>query len=514
MSAPRSPSGDIGAVRPAPPWALVAVVAALLVVRLLAASVVHLTEDEAYYRLWAQAPALGYYDHPPMIAWWVWLGVRLVGDNPLGVRLLPILGCTVTAALVYDLVRLSGGDPPTAQRAGIWYNATLLVAAGGFLAVPDSPAALFWVFSLWSVFRALRSDAIAWWLGAGVAAGLACLSKYSALFLGPGVFLWLVTTRAGRVSLKTPGPWLALAAAAALFALNVGWNATHQWLTFAKQFGRIAPHRLAPRYLLEFLVTELLLLNPLIAAFLLRLGRPRVRGSAWDQAWPFVATSAPFVAYLLAHSLHDRIEAHWPAPVYPALALSAALAAQGAAGGWRIVRTAVPWFGFGACALAALYLSLPFAGIPLAFDPASPARGWSAFARDIERLRMATGARWVGTTSYGLAAELIGEPAIRAPVLQVSERERWRGLTEGARADTSEVGLLVDLPRRIDLSALRRCFASVQPLGDLGRGAAGETPKRYAAILVAHPARDIAREGCLLADSSPSGGQSAPAGVQ
>ncbi len=482
--------------REAPPWALIGVVVTLLVVRILVAGSVHLTEDEAYYRLWGQAPALGYYDHPPMIAWWIWLGVRLAGDNPLGVRLAPILGCAVTSAVVFDLACLAGGSRAEAQRAGIWYNATLLVAAGGFLAVPDSPAALFWSLSLWSAFRALRSGAVAWWLAGGVAAGLASLSKYSALFLGPGMFLWLVSTTPGRASLRTPGPWLALGAAAGLFALNLGWNASHQWLTFAKQFGRIAPRRLAPRYLLEFLATEVLLINPLLAAFLARPWRDRERGAALVKAWPFLATSAPFIGYLLLHSLHDRIQAHWPAPVYPALAICAAFAAEDAGGAWRIVRAIVPWFGFGACAAAALYLSLPLAGVPLRFDPALPVRGWGPFARDIEGVRQGAHAGWVGTSSYGLAAELADEPAIGAPILQISERERWRSLERGAWADASTPGVLVDLPRRIDFDLLRRCFARVQPLGVLDRGPPGGKPKRYAAILVAGPRRDLVRDGC------------------
>jgi hypothetical protein len=488
---------DASDAREAPPWTLIAVVAVLLAVRILLAGALHLTEDEAYYRLWAQAPALGYYDHPPMIAWWIWLGVRLAGDNPLGVRLLPILGGAAISALVFDLARLAGASRATAERAGIWYNAMLLVATGGFLAVPDSPAALFWALCLWTAFRALRSapgrGALGWWLAAGAAAGLASLSKYSALFLGPGVFLWLATTTAGRASLRTPGPWLALAAAAALFALNIGWNAGHQWLTFAKQFGRIAPHRLAPRYLLEFLGTEILLLNAVLAIFLARLARER---QALARAWPFLGASAPFIGYLLLHSLHDRIQAHWPAPVYPALAICAAFAAESASGAWRVARAAVPAFGFAVCALAAVYLALPLAGVPLSFDPALPVRGWRAFAETIERVRGSAGAAWVGTTSYGLVAELADEAELRAPILQISERERWRDLRQGAWADVSRPGLLVDLTRRMDFDLLRRCFAVVRPLGELDRGSPGEKPKRYAAVLVEEPRVDLVRDGC------------------
>jgi hypothetical protein len=250
-----------------------------------------------------------------------------------------------------------------------------------------------------------------------------------------------------------------------------------------------------------------------LAAFLLRLWRRRGEGRALARAWPFLATSLPLIGYLLLHSLHDRIQAHWPAPVYPAVAVCAAFAADDARGGWRLARIAVPWFGFATCAVAALYVALPLAGIPLRFDPALPVRGWSAFARDIDGLRRGADAGWVGTTSYGLAAELADEPAIAAPILQINERERWRALRQGAWADTVEPGLLVDLPRRMDFDSLRRCFARVQPMGVLDRGPPGVKPKRYAVVLVAEPRGDLVRDGCSAALSPGGRGGRAPAGA-
>ena len=416
--------------------------------------------------------------------------------TPLGVRLLPIAACAITSLLVFDLARMAGGSRATCERAAVWYNAMLLVAAGGFLAVPDAPAALFWTFCLWSIEKALQNGRAGWWLAAGVAAGLAGLSKYSALFLGPGVLLWLAWTPAGRASLmKTPGPWLALFVAATLFGLNLGWNASHQWVTFTKQFGRLAPHRLAPRYLVEFLVTEVVLLNPLLAVFLVQAAARRPEGLL-ARVKPFVATSAPFIAYLLLHSLHDRIQAHWPAPVYPALALCAAFAAEGAGGIWRTLRAVVPWVGLWICVAGALYVAAPVAGVPLRFDPAMPVRGWARFGRDIETRRQANGAAWVGTTSYGLAAELTDQPTVGAPILQIRERQRWRGLKQGIWADTGRPGLLLDLPRRMDLESLRLCFSTVQPLADLERSVPGEKPVRYAVALVSGPRRDVVGAGC------------------
>jgi len=235
MSPPPSPSGSDSRLT----TGLVALLAALAALRLLAAAAIPLTEDEAYYRLWAAAPRLGYYDHPPMIAWWIWAGIRIAGDTALGVRLLPVAASLVSTLLVFDLgQKLPGGR--SGLTAALLYNATITVAAGALLAVPDVPASLFWLLALWAMARAERTPPF--WLCAGAAAGLACLSKYSALFLAPGAVLWLALSAEGRRMLRTPWPWLAAAIAAAIFSFNVAWNAQHHWLTFAKQFGRVGVH--------------------------------------------------------------------------------------------------------------------------------------------------------------------------------------------------------------------------------------------------------------------------------
>jgi 4-amino-4-deoxy-L-arabinose transferase-like glycosyltransferase len=476
-----------------------AVVAVTLVLRLVVGSLVHLTEDEAYYRLWSMSPAFGYYDHPPMIAWWIWLGRTALGDNPLGVRLGSILASAATSFLVFDAARLAGAERATAARAAIWFNATLLVLAGGFLAVPDAPASLFWMLTVWCALKAKgpdRGSALGWWAAAGVAAGLATLSKYSALFIAPGMLLWLSTSADGRPQLRKPGPWLAVAIAATLFSLNLAWNAGHDWLTFAKQFGRVTPHALAPRYLLELVLSQALLLTPLIAVFAVAAffepGRTKTAGLA-----PFAAAGAPFALYLVIHSLHDRVQAHWPAPLYPLAAVCAATAAETLSERktWRRLAMAAPLVGFAFGATALAVVAMP-GGTFGRYDAALPVRGWGPFASGIERLRASAGATWVGTTSYGLAAELADEPAIKAPVVQIAERDRWRSLALTGHPDTRQRGLVIDLARRVDQASLGACFTELEPLGTLVRGDPGEPGKTYAVFIVGGARRDILGLGC------------------
>jgi len=479
---------------------LVALAAGLTALRLAGAAWLHLTEDEAYYRLWAQHLAFGYFDHPPMIAWWIRLGTQVCGDTALGVRLLPVLASGLNTWLIGDLARRLGLGDRAALRAALWYNATLTVGLGGLLALPDSPASLFWTLTLWCLARAWARERIAWWLGAGVAAGLGVLSKYSALFLAPGVLLWLAFAPGGLARLRRPGPWLAAVAAAATFAVNVVWNAQNGWLTFSKQFGRIAAEGLTPAHALEFLATQFGLLTPLVAVFagigVARAWRRRREPGAPQLLLP-VATAAPFALYLLAHSLHDRVQGHWPAPLFGALAICAAAAApEGPSAAARRLRWLTPALGFAIAAAAVLIAALP-APTPLGSrDPTLAIRGWPQFAGDVERLRRQTGAAWVGTESYGVYAQLAGERAVTTPLLQLIERDRYRGAEDDLVPDFARTGLVVDIDRRMKGAELDRCFRSVVPIAELPRAGGLGHNQRYAAYLVSGPKRDVWTLGC------------------
>ena len=475
------------------PGRLWLIVAAVTVVRLIAAAAVPLTEDEAYYRLWAQHLQAGYFDHPPMIAWWIRLGQQVAGDSALGVRLIPALATGLTTWLVGDLARRLGLSQATGERAALWYNATFTVGLGGLLATPDTPACLFWTLAVWCLARQRQSGDGRWWLGAGAAAGLSCLSKYSGLFLAPGVFAWLLLAPGGLKQLTRPWPWLAALVAVAVFAPNVAWNAAHDWMTFDKQFGRVGAKELHLDRLPEFLVTQFLLLNPIIAVLA---ARGIARGWKARRTDPDlsvllpIAVAAPFILYLTAHSLHDRVQGHWPVPAFGALVICAAYAAERS----RLwVRRAVPILGFGLSLAALIHLATPFPRLG-GSDPALHLRAWPEFAQEIEALRLAKGATWVGTTSYGVAAQLDAAGRINGPIVQIEDRQRYFDWQKGA--DLSGPGLVLDLARRVKREDLQRCFADVTPLGVHDRGAGRSRWTRYAVFRVAGPKQNVLAEGC------------------
>ena len=476
---------------------LALLIAAVTLGRLLAAHFIPLTEDEAYYRLWAQHLHLGYYDHPPMIAWWIAAGTQILRDQAIGIRLLPVLAAGLATWLVSDITQILSSEPRTGFRAAVWYNATITIGAGGILATPDAAAVLFWVATLWSLTKIWSGRSPHWWALAGVTAGLACISKYSSLFLGPGVFLWMCLTPRVRKSFTSPWPWIAMVMAAAIFSTNVLWNAQNDWLTFAKQFGRVSPHQFAPKHLGDLFVSQFFLLGPVVAIYFAKgLGRAWRREGPHDALLLPLATSLPFAAYLMLHGLHDRVQAHWPAPLVAGIVIVAVIAAERsknlpATRSLRALGIGI-WIAISVSALTYAAIG-PNRSIGRV-DPILPIRGWIPFAKSVEALRSEQKAAWIGTVSYGAMAQLSAAKATSVPIIQVIERARYRD--QVAPPGLTRPGLLVDLSRRLHQQDIAQCFNSVGPALAMHRGLLRGPNAAYTAYLVSGPRSDLIAQGC------------------
>src|SRR4029077_502771 len=242
----------------------------LVALRLGAAAWTPLTFDEAYYWMWSKHLAGGYYDHPPAVALVIRLGTMIAGDTELGVRLVSILLALPMSWAVYRAAAILFGGHRLAGTATLLLNATLMAAVGTMIVTPDAPLLVASSFVLFFLAKVLDSGRGAWWLAVGAAVGAALLSKYTALFFGPAILIWLASVPALRRWLISPWPYLGGLVALALFAPVLVWNADHQWVSFIKQFGRVLPHGFRLQYLAGFIPGQLLLRPP--RAFLSQAG--------------------------------------------------------------------------------------------------------------------------------------------------------------------------------------------------------------------------------------------------
>src|SRR5437764_7024164 len=239
-------------------------VLALVALRLVAAAFTPITFDEAYYWMWSKSLAGGYYDHPPMVAVVIRLGTMIAGDTELGVRLVSILLALPMSWAVYRTAAILFGGVRVAATATMLLNVTLMAAVGTLIVTPDAPLLVASSFVLFCLAKVLATERGAWWLAVGAAVGAALLSKYTALFFGPAILIWLVSVPKLRHWLVSPWLYLGGMVALALFSPVILWNADHHWVSFIKQIGRARIEDFRPAFIAELIPTQIVFATPLV----------------------------------------------------------------------------------------------------------------------------------------------------------------------------------------------------------------------------------------------------------
>lgn len=300
---------------------------AALALRLWIAATFPITGDEAYFYWWGRDPDWGYYDHPPMVGWWIAALLRVVGDSTFIMRwpatLLPLaLGGLIAWAVM-----------PLGRERAAWAVLLFWLAPINWLNVlitTDTPLMLWSVASVAVLWRAeMTTDTRrATWLHAlsGVLLGLAFLSKYFAVVVGLAYAVYFVGWRRERwrglallVLCALPGP-----------LINLWWNMGHGWANIMfNVFNRNEGEDFAWSKPGLYLLTWAYLLTP---GWLWLLWRQR------RVLWPALAQLARTqrllgvvlwvsIGFFALLSLKKVVGLHWVLNIYPFVFVAFALAA-------------------------------------------------------------------------------------------------------------------------------------------------------------------------------------------
>ncbi len=453
-------------------------VIALVLLRLVGAAWTPITFDEAYYWIWAKNLAFGYYDHPPGVALVIRLGTMIAGDTELGVRLISILLALPMSYVVFRTAEILFGGTRVAANATILLNVTLMAAVGTLIVTPDSPLLVASSFVLFSLAKLLESGRGAWWLAVGAAVGLALLSKYTALFFGPAIVIWLISVPKLRRWFFSPWLYLGGLAALAVFSPVIFWNADHHWVSFIKQLGRSQIDHFRLSFIAELIPTQIAFATPLVfilgamgLSVLMRREGGALASRALISAMFWVIT-----LYFLWHSLHARVEANWFAPVYPAFAIAAAVAADVTQWGrfqQRLANFCLRWASpVGILMFAALLVQANtgwLSGFRRDATVRSIGVGWVPLAAEIEATRVRVGASCVLAPDYGTASWLAFYLPKNTCVIQPTQRIRWVNMGEPDPAKLSGKLLWVDEVRASLQPYVTDTFTKIERVGEFKR---------------------------------------------
>ena len=183
-----------------------------------------LANDEAYYWMFSRNMDWGYFDHPPMIAVFIFLGQFLKGE--LGVRFVSTL---VQPVFLYLLWKIA--VPSEAGRKSVWlFFATAfampILHVYGVVAVPDAPLMLFATLFVYAFLQYVRHDRWRDVLLMGLTIAAIGYSKYT------GVLVVLFSVLAYPKILLRKGVYIAGVLAFVLLLPHLYWQYVHDWVSF------------------------------------------------------------------------------------------------------------------------------------------------------------------------------------------------------------------------------------------------------------------------------------------
>jgi len=218
--------------------------------------------DELYTIALSRHLAFGYVDLPPLVPALVALSRLLLGGSLFAVHIVPALAGSFTLVFVCLITKEFGGK-----------TFAVAVAAVGFIIVPgwlmvdsifcyDSIDQLILAGFLFYLIRFLRTGNKRLWIVLGLIAGLACMTKMTILFLGPGFLVALLASRY-RTDLITPWPWVGAALCLVLVSPYLLWQSANDWPTL-EYWMNYGSQRVYQASIQQYLTNILIYVSPLL----------------------------------------------------------------------------------------------------------------------------------------------------------------------------------------------------------------------------------------------------------
>lgn len=312
------------------------IIVTFTLLRFIASAFMGLMPQDAYYTYYSENLALSYFDHPPMVAYMIWLFTFIFGKS---LFVLHFADFTVTAAtLILSYLFIKRIVPRDSVR-----RAMILLITAPFITIlsinttPDVPLLFFWALSLLLIHNAITKKSIMWWVAAGFAAGLAFDSKYTGVFLPAGLILFLILSKEHRRLLLSGRFILFLLSFSVAILPVVIWNIQNDFISIKYQSSERASDMSAfsfnPKLFAGYLGTQLGLALPLLFLTLFPaswrwtasipsklsgfFGKIRQKDNKSEQNHDFAASFAlPMFILFTGIALIYWVKINWLMPVY------------------------------------------------------------------------------------------------------------------------------------------------------------------------------------------------------
>jgi 4-amino-4-deoxy-L-arabinose transferase-like glycosyltransferase len=334
--------------------------------------------DELYTMALSRHLAFGYVDLPPLVPALVALSRALLGESLLAMHIVPALAGAGTLVFVCLIAKEFGGKPFAVTLSALGFIVVPLWLSLDSIFCYDSIDQLVLAGFLYPLGGCGRRGTRRLWILLGLIAGIACLTKMTILFLGPGFLVALLISKY-RKDLLTPWPWLGAALCLVLVSPYLFWQIANNWptLEYWNNYGTLRVYQASlPQYLMNILVYMNPLLLPLWAVGLYRLFR-RLNGVNYGFLGLLFLFTLALMFYLHA-SARMLIELF-----IPLIAASAVFIEEMLTGArWKMGVRALPVAYLLAAGIFVLPTSLPILPIDFVYNLPRSVKSWYQSVRE------------------------------------------------------------------------------------------------------------------------------------
>jgi len=272
-----------------------------LLINLLQAAFTQLHFDEAYYWLYSQQLAWGYFDHPPMVALLAKLGDG-ISHSTIGLRLPFVLLGVFSFWGIYHLVDYK--QKPVELILFILAFPLVSTHIAGFLTLPDLPLVFFFILYLIIYKQYLKEDNLKTVLLFALVIMAMVYSKYH------GFIILLITIISNPKLLLKKSYWLTGIIAFMLFLPHIWWQYQNDFPTFLYHLSDRGRGFQVSNFF-HHIGSQLLLAGPLSGILIFWLAIKFKPDDQFEKTLQYIALG--FILFFCVFCLKGRVEAHWTA---------------------------------------------------------------------------------------------------------------------------------------------------------------------------------------------------------
>ncbi len=370
---------------------------------------ISLNPDEAQYWTWSQNLDYGFYSKPPGIAWQIWMGCKLFGQNEMGVRFFSVVFSMLTSFAIYLLAYCLGGTGRLAFWSALILGLSPIGLMGTFAATTDVGFILFWTLALCPLVWALHKKRPPNFYIVGAFILMGSLFKWPIYIIWPMILLTCLVYR----PFYHRSIWIGISISLIGLAPSIIWNASHEWATFRHVFTQSAG-RTSKSNFWDFFGAQFGVLSP-IYFILLLLSLLETLKQRWNlqRALLFCSFCTSFIlGIFLFLAMFKKIQANWALYAYPSATVLIAWYALDVLGrGHR-------WLHRGAALslmMVTTCISIPFLQkrdffsektLPYRINPFRHSMGWAALQKELKTIPYDPEENFYFSDSYQLASLL------------------------------------------------------------------------------------------------------------